>query len=170
MTEAATLLGGFNGTGLEAGDAICNKLASDAGLQDSYTAWLSGSGAGQNAKERVTNAPVPYLRTDGIKLADNFLQFITPPDMAGAVILGGAICFDESSVIHCEPAGKTRTGTTIEGILAVNANCENWTCSSSKCNALVGNTDNSVPGRTTKWTADRVLACDTDRRIYCFQD
>lgn len=170
LTAALFLLGSFSGTSVEAGDAICNKLAGDAGLNGSYTAWISGLAPGQNAIDRVTNATVPYLLTEGTKVTDDFLQFITPPDVFGDRILDISICKDEMMVLHCEPASTILTGTTIEGVLSVGENCENWTCGSSECDVLVGSTDNSFSGRTIAWTEHKLQTCETERRIYCFQD
>ena len=61
---------GGGATGLEGADNICNDLAQAANLPGTFTAWLSDSTA--DAKDRVTQSVVPYNRTDGVRVADNF--------------------------------------------------------------------------------------------------
>lgn len=63
--------------GLDGADALCQAAALDAGLPGRFLAWLSTAGSGLGAPEagplhRFTRHAVPYVRTDGVKVADHF--------------------------------------------------------------------------------------------------
>ena len=60
--------------GLSGADDKCNTAATAGGLPGTYTAWLSDSG--NDAKDRVTQSALPYLRTDGVRVADNFADIL----------------------------------------------------------------------------------------------
>ena len=53
--------------GLAGADDICNAAAMAASLAGTYTAWLSDSVT--DARDRVTQATIPYVRTDGVRIA-----------------------------------------------------------------------------------------------------
>ena len=65
---------GVGATGLEGADNICNLRAQEAGLPGTYTAWLSDSST--VAKDRVTQSAIPYLRTDGVLVANDFTDLL----------------------------------------------------------------------------------------------
>lgn len=74
LVSAATNLGLSPSGGLEAGDMICQKLADDSVLSGTYKAWLAdGTGSPDT---RFTKATVPYVRTDGVKVADDYADLI----------------------------------------------------------------------------------------------
>ncbi len=60
--------------GLAGADAQCNALASAAGLIGTFTAWLSDTSV--DARSRVTHSPHPYLRTDGVLVANDWDDLI----------------------------------------------------------------------------------------------
>jgi hypothetical protein len=51
-------------------DALCNDEAAAAGLPGSYKAWLSDSTS--DARDRLTHHSGPYVRVDGVIVADNW--------------------------------------------------------------------------------------------------
>ena len=69
---------GGGATGLAGADNICNARAGEASLPGTYTAWLSTNAT--DARDRVTQASVPYLQTNGIKIADNFADLVDCTD------------------------------------------------------------------------------------------
>ncbi len=66
--------------GLAGADEKCNALASDAGLDGTYMAWLSGSTrfstpspfAVPSPAVRFTKSPIPYARVDGAVIASDW--------------------------------------------------------------------------------------------------
>jgi hypothetical protein len=59
-----------NLTGLFGADDLCQGLANAAGLPGVYMAWLSD--ATGSPTSRFTRATVPYVRVDGLSVADNW--------------------------------------------------------------------------------------------------
>jgi len=60
---------GFLG-GLEGADGKCQAWANAAGLPGTYKAWLSDSPS--SPATRFTRSMVPYMRVDGVKVADDW--------------------------------------------------------------------------------------------------
>jgi hypothetical protein len=174
-------LGGWpqagSNTGLAAGDAICQSLATAKGLSGTYKAWLSdgttdaychvqgfdgfkvsdASGCGQSS---MPTAAGPWMRMDGNPFADtidklvNNEQVFTPPqyDENGSPVTGVSIF----------------TGTDDNGVLntsyAVNP-CSNWTSNNGANHLTVG----SPSGATLWWTSSGEGACSDTNRLICMQ-
>jgi len=153
-------LGDFSGNGLGAADAICNKLAGDAGLLGSYTAWLSDSGT--DAIDRVTHGEVPYLLVDGSLVADDFDDIIN---------CGNPNCL-QTSIMVTETGNETGsptatwTGTASDGTKIINENCVDWSSASDGKTGRYGVADSTGPG----WTSSQTTLCPFRVRLYCFQD
>ena|GEM_PF-6527591 len=69
----------FNGNlgGNQGADQICNSMAGAAGLNGNYKAWLSTSeifSSGEDARDHLTHSGMPYVRTDGVQVADNWID------------------------------------------------------------------------------------------------
>src|SRR5262245_59197581 len=60
--------------GLVGADAKCQQLADGAQLPGAFKAWLSDSTT--DARDRLTQATVPYIRVDGIQIADGFQDLV----------------------------------------------------------------------------------------------
>jgi hypothetical protein len=56
--------------GLEGADAVCQSHAAAVDLPGTFRAWLSTRDV--TAAERLTHAAVPYVRTDGTTIADDW--------------------------------------------------------------------------------------------------
>ena len=56
--------------GLEGADAGCQQAADDAGLEGVFMAWLSDDGG--NPVTRMTGHDGPYVRVDGVMVAENW--------------------------------------------------------------------------------------------------
>jgi hypothetical protein len=141
-------------TGIAAGDAICQSLASDAGLAraSSFKAWLSDSET--NAGERFGDGP--WVRLDGIKVAESMSAFTnTGPLTALGVTEKG----DYLSV-------EVFTGTHTDGTHTTDESCLNWTDGTSGLDGGMG-LSSFVSARWTYW---RDTSCDEVKSIYCFED
>ena len=142
--------------GLAGGDRICQDLADAAGLSGTYLAWLSDSN--ESPRTRFTQSTVPYVRVDGVKVADSWL------DLTDSSL---------DAPINVDQTGTSRrgrhvwTGTKTAGRAAA-FHCSGWT-------ALTGDGetgDRSVTNR--RWTEDSTPPCGgggtfTGAALYCFQ-
>jgi hypothetical protein len=186
---------GYSGSnGLEAGDYLCNSAAGAAGIQGSYTAWLSTNST--SADERVNDAPSGWFNTRGEEVASSLA------DLTDGT-LSRAIDVSEDGTVLSVPDYSACGGT-------LNAGCANysggyvWTGTDSDGSnwTLVGVAGplTAGSGRTTEhcnaWgstasTADigyaksaaatwsigglqgtalgYSLSCGNEARLYCFQ-
>jgi hypothetical protein len=148
---------GGGATGLESGDNICNALSQAAGLPGSYTAWLSDSTT--DAKDRVTQASVPYVQPNGVKIADDFADLVDC----------GEQCLDIGINVMENGVGTSRhvwTGTNTIGVKEHVDQCTDWTTSAGL--ACIGQAN---PGITDgRWTCAGWRPCTDLNRLYCFQD
>lgn len=163
VSEADTLLGGFTGTGLQAGDAICNKLSGDAGLPGTYTFW--GSDSTTNAKDRVSHSLVPYVLTNGDPVADDYLDLTTVCNGAGTIdCLDTAINRNESQGLVSNQ--QVWTSTTVAGDMNGSNFCDDWESADSGFSGALGITG----AKNKNWTQQTGTTCNNSRRLYCFQD
>jgi hypothetical protein len=142
--------------GLSGADAHCQGLADGARLPGEYRAWLSdGSGS---PSTRLVQATVPYKRTDGVIIANNWADLIDGP-------LAASISRDESGAGQVGQVVWTNTTTT--GTLLHNRwSCVGWTDDTSEFQGGLGEVD-----ATNAWWTDRgVLFCGGfPSHLYCFQ-
>jgi hypothetical protein len=153
--------------GLAAGDSICQGLASSAGLPGTYKAWLSDDTTA--AVSRITPSPVPYVRPDGVLVANSFADLIvharsaifvtercTPPPQREA---GGA----------CPAAPYlVWTGTLDNGSRNIGDNCSNWTDSGPQLRG-----GSAAPADVAYWSSycagSGSGVCAGFALLYCFQ-
>jgi cysteine-rich repeat protein len=86
--------------GLAGADAKCQALADAANLPGTYLAWVSTNLANGTPATRFTQSTVPYVKVDGVKVADNWSDLVdgsldspidkTEPD--GAPPIGNTSC------------------------------------------------------------------------------
>ena len=171
---------GAGASGLEGADNICNTHAANAGLPGTYTAWVSADGA--NAKDRVTQATVPYHVPAfggglGAKVADDFTDIITCEGPFPAECLDSAINRDENgnSIIPFVWTGTRENGNRF-GLGSTTA-CQNWTDGTgdgSGCAQSAGAVGRGREGRSDStnslWTSRGFCGCGTPLSLYCFQD
>lgn len=151
-------------TGLAAGDAVCNTLASSAGLPGTYAAWLSDSS--DDAYCRVhgltgkkgscipgdpTTPAGPWSKTDGTPFADTIDQMLSPngkvyttmnADENGNTFLGSVVW---------------KTATLSDGTLDTVSlgNCSDWTDGTSPVSVTSG-----LSTKTTEsWTTGAISSC-----------
>lgn len=147
--------------GLAAGDAICQSLASSAGLPapQSFVAWLST--ASVDAVDRLS-ADGPWKRVDGIQIAANRAALLTASPFLS--ILPSALVVDEGGGYV---GNNAYTGSTSLG-RATLEDCNGWTSASAGIDATYG----SVQETRGYWTtsAPQVVACSGPRRLFCFSN
>ena len=148
---------GGGATGLEGADNICNDLAQAANLPGTFTAWLSDSTA--DAKDRVTQSVVPYNRTDGVRVADNFADLT---DCGNPDCLQAPIDRNEFGVQPGLKFAFTGTGPTGDKLGPF---CSDWEAGG----AATGRLGNEQATNAT-WTTINSQQCVNGRRGFCFQD
>lgn len=146
--------------GLAAGDAICESLATSAGLPapDSFVAWLSTSTV--DAVDRVISDG-PFKRVDGVEVAASRADLLTATSVNLA--LESAISVDETGDYV---ASNAFTGTNSAGLGTLH-DCSGWTSSSFAVDATFGR----VQETRGAWTgASDFQACGLILRIYCISN
>lgn len=156
--------------GVADADSTCQALASAAGLSGTFKAWLSDSVS--SAGERLSHSPDPYVRTDGVQVAADWADLVSPP-------LANAINVDEHGV-ELPPDGNFSstayvwTGTLPDARSVGPWNCDEWTSSGGrefKDNAIAGKA-NEPSQWTTVWASGGEAAtfgCEYEFRLYCFE-
>lgn len=153
FVTSSTQTGGFGG--LDGGDAICNRLAADAGLSGSYRAWLGTDGGSPST--RFVQSTVPWYQTNGVKLVDNWADLID-----GTLDTALSVTERRVGVPTNQPSTNVSAvgGTTNPN----NQSCDNWTSS-----ALMTTGNFGTSNTTGQWTQDMAGSCSTARRLYCFE-
>ena len=150
-TQHSGNLGGLGGA-----DSICNARALEAGLFGVYKAWLADSTGSPST--RFAQSAFPYLRVDGIKVAENWVDLIT-----NGVI--NPISKDELNQEY-DPFTYVWTNVKPDGTPKTGSSCADWTDSTiTTSNPAVGRTNLS----TNFWTDGQGRQCPTLLPIYCFQ-
>lgn len=151
--------------GLAGADAKCQMLAEAANLPGTYMAWVSTDEVNGTPATRFTQATVPYVKVDGVKVADNWTDLtdgaldspINVTETGGAAPQGN---------VGCPPGNPTVwTATNQNGTLSNQAStCGNWT--STNGGSLWGRTT-AVDGSWTNWCSGGL--CSWTAAIYCVQ-
>jgi len=140
--------------GLAGADAICQSLASAAGLEGTWVAWLSTQSPEVDAPDRIADAE--YRLVDRVTVVANSWLELTN---------GGqhhAIDMTENEITL--GGGGVFTGTTIDMIPG--DTCANWTSATAPDRGTSG----SLASSDLDWTdTSASVTCDTEQRLYCFQ-
>ena len=133
--------------GLQPYDAACQQRADAASLGGEYKAWLSTDT--ENARDRLTQSTVFYVRTDGFIFARSF-GFLGFPSIAPNLN-------EFSQIVQT----GVWTGTKSSGFAAQGFTCQGWTTTGDGVSALalIG-TSASGSG---SWTESTSLACVGER-------
>ena len=138
-------LGGPSGA-----DGICGDLAVAAGLEGTFKAWVSATG--EPAGDRLAHADVPYVRTDGTRVANDWDDLVDGN-------LDAPISRDEE--------GKSISGDVWTGTRA-NGNTGDSTCSGFDSTDGFG-----VCGSSTatggNWSDNIQPFCTSALRLYCVE-
>jgi hypothetical protein len=140
--------GGLGGT--DGADGICGDRAGEAGLEGTYLAWLSGA---TSAATRLAHFDGPYLRTDGVQVADDW------DDLTDGS-LDAAINRDEDGG---SVADDVWTGTTSSG--SADTRCDDFGDGTLGASGVCGSSTATGGG----WTDNLVPTCNTALRLYCVQ-
>jgi cysteine-rich repeat protein len=151
--------------GIAGANDICNTLAESAGLPGAgkYRAWLSNDTDAPFASFLHSN--LPYRRTDGKLVADNWsdmttsslLSPISRTETGQTLAGGGPDCADNDTLVW--------TNTTQMGLAKLDAHCDGWTIGAHALDGGAGDALQIGPG----WTDSCVLSCGTSARLYCFE-
>ncbi len=148
--------------GVEGADAFCQARADAAGLPGRFVAWLSTGNSTTQARDRLENAPVPYFRVDGVKVADDFNDVVDGS-------LDAPIVVDEFGVTRGAFEGVW-TGTAADGTgvsgFNDNVRCRQWKSDASGDGGRVGSSNVMDNGWTNSGSN---FPCNSAKRLYCFQ-
>jgi hypothetical protein len=142
--------------GLSAGDAICQNLATTAGLSGRFKAWLSDSTGA--ASSRFVPSSGPYKLINGTTIATNW------DDLRDGELLAPINVTETGG----DPGGLfgVITGTQPNGSAGV-ANCANWTTTAAAATGVIG----VAVSVDEPWTSYAAISCTNEQsfHLYCFQ-
>jgi len=180
------------GTGPSAADYICTASANQAGLWGNYKAWISGSynSDGSNyysAKDRVYHNTLGYVRTDGVKVADDWNDLIDGTldnaisvDQYGNLAVGGTNNMIWTSTSYDGTAFSHSTNDIVSGLNSYTYSCQNWTSTLDvgspwgvyglpRADCWWSRTG-AVPNYCNNWIASSFSTCSLQHRLYCFEN
>ena len=148
--------------GLAGADAKCQALAQAAGLPGTYMAWVSD--ANNSPSTRFTKSNTPYVRVDGVVIANNWNDLVDGTLLAplnktesnGAVPLGNTSCAGGGFP-------TTWSGTSTNGT-SQGSFCGNWT--NTNGGSRWGRAD-QTNSSWTQWCSGGL--CSWISPIMCFQ-
>jgi hypothetical protein len=138
--------------GRDGGDVWCNANAADAGLTGNFIAFLSSSGA--PILDRIKNAR-GWVRMDGLPVADSPADLLAGHHWYVANL-------DEHGNWNPSP---TFIGTLIDGGVAANLTCSNWTSNSGTSIGHAGVSSNEG----TAWVDGQGNTCISLLSINCLE-
>lgn len=144
-----------------AADAICQGVASSAGLPGTYRSWTSDRVSSPSS--RFSRSLNPYVLTNGTQIADNWTDLVdgsldAPINRSetGALIGTGSPNLGTNFVW---------TGTSSAGGGFGGFNCNDWTSTSDRVSIQGGDTSLRDGNWSTQWG----VICSISGRLYCFQ-
>ncbi len=159
--------------GLAGADAKCNALASVAGLDGTYKAWLSD--ATGSPSTRFRRSSVPYTLVDGVVIANDW------DDLVDGTLLSPINVTDKGDVLVFRDPAETRfphTNTDANGRLLILYNpviythtkpCNNWT-SNAGGDAFFDVSIGDSLQTDSQWTALGALTtCLSYGPLICFE-
>jgi hypothetical protein len=158
--------------GVSQANSYCQTLAGAAGLEGTYKAWLSDALCSPSDETCFTHSTVPYVRTDGTAIADDWTDLTTCDEVYPYACLQVPICLTESaepvSEGSCEPgndqAMRVWTNTEPDGTrLGDSYDCGQWHEESG--NGNVGKASFVDSG----WTHHSDTVCSSGQHLYCFE-
>lgn len=144
-------------TGINAGYAICNQLASAAHLPNpaSFVPFLSTPAV--DAKDRLTTDG-PFRRVDGYAVANNLADLLDGSNQNSLHV--------HENGIYAGDDLRVWTGTLEDGTGSPSGTCGGWTESASG----FGVTGKASAARTGEWTDINAFACAGPQNLYCFSN
>ena len=145
-------------TGLDAADALCNSVASSAGLSLNYKAILSSTTVDANDRIDIKGAVYKIDSSDAkIKVVDDENDFWNADNQ------------NFLSKVHLDESGNAQTinpwtGTQAAGVASSGLNfCTDWTSDSGVVNGDIG----SINSVDENWLENGTADCSTLRPIFC---
>lgn len=147
------------------GDNLCQGLATDAGLPGLYQAWLSIDILA--APDHITELPLPYIRPDGVLVADSFAALVEgmPAKLKASISVtetGEALKLDRQTCLSGPPVW---TGTDETGLAVPAGNCNGWETPEAIDPATAG----KATATDGSWTRGCTLKCADMAHLYCFE-
>lgn len=156
--------------GVAGADAICQGLATNAGLPGTYRAWISDT-LGNSPSSRFARSTSPYARVDGTVVANDWAD-LTDGSIAAAINLtetGGA---PPVTTAVCGSTQPVRSHTSASGDFSPYGNgtaCDNWTATTSQTNHHFGSFGQTTNGYWASGWCGTGGTCDLLYPMYCFQ-
>lgn len=147
--------------GITGANEHCIELAEDAGLDNhvNFKAFISAAGFVPADAEQFVHAEIPYVRVDGIRVADDWEDLVKEGPSHGIVVAETGEAFDEWYVW---------TGTASDGKMFLpESTCAGWTSDSPFSKGRLGRTSEAAD--KIKWTSDSIGECDFPAKLYCFE-
>jgi len=151
--------------GLAAGDALCQARAVAGSLSGTFKAWLSTSGVGNSAAERLTHYTGSYVLRDHTTVVANGWTDLTDGTLDHAIdqTESGGVPPDGTITALCSP-GTAWTGTNPDGSFPTSGDCAGWTSTASTGVAGVSSYANVY------WTNGCSGGiCGRTAPLYCFE-
>ena len=140
-------------TSLAAGDAICQSLAADAGLEGTFKALLSSNTV--DARDRITTDG-PWTRVDKVLVADN------KSDLFDGT-LNAPINLTETGA---SLSTNVWTGSNADGTTYAKT-CSGWTDEGGAQDGRYGIADVAT---SSWWISTQADPCDSTFSLYCLED
>jgi hypothetical protein len=174
--------------GLEGADQKCQRHAEGAGLPGAFKAWLSTEAGSPST--RFARATVPYVRVDGVRVADSYQAMVTKTSVGlNSVqwLLAPIDVTELGTLVQKSPVNRygyslgyvAFTGTRYDGTKYPSAKfCNGWTAMPGDAvpptdGPQGGSTDpNSANSSGAGWTeffGSGPGICDNLAPIYCFE-
>ena len=147
--------------GLSGADEKCNALASDAGLDGTYKAWLSDSTGSPST--RFTQSSVPYALVDGVVIANDWEDLVDGTLLSPINVTELGEMFNLSSKTLF--TNTTVTGGCVDCSFSATLSCNDWQSTTTGLFGGIGLYD--VTG--VQWTEFGITACFANQPLYCFE-
>ena len=153
---------GGNELGLMGADASCEFLATQAGLNNTYRAWLSSST--MNAVDRLRPGGSSIVLLNGMMVASSWTTLLQN------MILAPIDLTDTMSTTPTSPACDVVTNTQPDGTRLQTDpvfTCMDWTSNNGSLNNI-----GASHAMATSWTDDSACGgqCSGSFRLYCFEN
>jgi hypothetical protein len=150
-------------TGVSTADTLCQTEATNASLTNptSFLALISTSTVSAASRFDMTMGSLPFIRPDGIKIAD-------APTLAMGTINSGIWQYADGSYFT-NPGGNqlTWTGSTAPNAMGTLAQtCADWSSKSTMTSGIAGAAFNV---ESTWWNGGLQSSCAFPRGVYCLE-
>jgi hypothetical protein len=156
---SSTVYTGKEVDGITGAHGHCTELATNAGLDnaDKFKAFISA--VGFTPAEHFVHSDIPYVRLDGIRIADDWNDLIQNGPSTGLIVT--------ETKVHLMN-GYVWTGTAPDGTMYLpEMTCAGWTSDSPALKGRVGRV--SPDPHPTQWTSDTNPGCHLPARLLCFE-